>query len=499
MRQIYSFLSRRYTIIVLVFLIAFSFRIPLLHTEFVRTQDSVEYINIAENLVSGRGFITTIKPYLIDENPVIAPGNLLRPPLAPLLYAIFLAVYHNYYFLQFVNIFLSSLVVVLTYLLTRTFVREKLSFLAAVLIALNPYLIVDSRFIISEQLFYCLVLSFFLIYFRMAERSRKYVCLGVLAGLAYLTRIEGILLLAPLFLLVFRNVRLFGLCFIFFVLICLPSWIWNYQVTNNFFHSSLSYHFSVLHYTDIQEHFYRKLSSPLFFIQHNYPILIQKIMDLNNGNLRTLLGLKYLSLLSIIFVISLLRTKAKIYRLLLPLFLFLLFDYIVQTASWAVASQPERHLALIYILLIVTIFSLVEKTVSQKIVVGIVGITLVIYLIFTVHSLWWVISRGPGGLYENDSDPARHWIKEYTDPHAIIATHDPWTMYLVTGRPSIMLPREFPSKSRYRGQLRHYIHKYDVRFIYLDAYGGIDYLEKEGFQKVYKNNSLGIFCVSRCK
>lgn len=488
-----------YLLPVLLFFIGFLFRIPLLHTEFIRTGDSIEYINVASNFASGYGFISTMKPYLFNDLPVIISGNLIRPLFTPLVYAFLLKINYNYYFLQLFNILLSSMNVAIFYLLAKFFLNKKLSFLAALLIAFNPYLILDSRFIISEQLFYCLVLSFFLIYYYLKDSTIKYSLLGIIASLSYLTRTEGGLLLIVLILLKARKPIFVGIALIASLIVCIPNFILNYTATSNLFYSPYAYQLSVLNYIQTQYQFYQGLPTPIEFITHNYKTITYIILQINKGNLQTLFGLKFLGLLSILFFSGVIRNKFLYSRNLLPIIIFMVLLYIAETVTWAVAFQPERHLALVFYLFVLLVFVLIHKGIPVKIIYPVLSLTLFIYLIITVRGLLWI--RANSNIDEWKNDKSLAWIRKNTKRDDIIATYDPYLTYLYTSRPTIVLPNYFPQKIHNLNNFKYYLKVYKVN--YIKVYSGeislYNYLKKENFTTSFHDNSDAIFCVAKCK
>src|SRR5882724_3573294 len=451
---------------VLLFLSAFLLRITLLDTEFIRTMDSVEYINVADNIASGQGFIKTLKVYLIDDKPVIGSGSLLRPLFVPLIYAVLLAINKNYYFLQFFNLFLSAVNVILFYFLAKYFLKRNLAFVAAIIIAFNPNLIIDSRFIISEQIFYCLVLSFFLFYFRLIDAWGKYALLGAIAALAYLTRIEGVLLLVTLILTKFYKPFYLGITILCFFLLSLQNFFLNFQATGNPFYSFYSFHLSVLNYRQIQENFYSFLPAPIDFIKDNIFAIMQRIETINIGNITTLIRFRFLGFLSLLLILPIFKKKISGINTLTPIILFSIFFYLTVTVIWSVAFQPERHLALLYMLLIIILFFIAERNVSIKLLYIISIITLCIYFTYDVHEIWWV--RANSAFFQQKNDQSFAWIRQHTNKNDIIATRDPWTMYVFTHKPSIILPYNFPLLVHEEKEFKKYIQIYNVKYIYVN-------------------------------
>jgi 4-amino-4-deoxy-L-arabinose transferase-like glycosyltransferase len=480
-----------------LFIIAFLLRIPMLHTEYLRTQDSVEYINIANNLASGNGFVTTMKPFLFDDRPVIIAGNHLRPMVTPFVYAGLLLIDHGYYFLQFFNILLSAVDVVLFYLLIRKFVEKKLSIMASLIIAFNPYLIIDTRFIISEQLFYFFVLTFFIVYYYVKDRPIRYILLGIIAALAYLTRSEGGLLLMPLIIINFKKPLNMTLSILLFIIVCIPNFIINYYSTGNPLFSPYGYLLSIMNYMDVQTQFYHVLPTPLSFIEHNYAAIAKIIYGINVGSIETLLNLRFLGFLSFLLALGIFKNRLLGIRLLLPIVIYSCLHYVFDTFMWSVAFQPERHLAIVYFFLILFIFVQVQRKIPLNVIYLFFGMTIAIYFAYYVHQTIWI--RTDLRLSEKN-DASLAWIRHHASKTDIIATHDPWTAYLFTDRPVVTLPFDFPQKINNIKVFKNYIKMYNVTYIRVssnesDLYA---YLTKEKFIKLYSSGDDAIFCASKC-
>lgn len=497
-KKLFAHCNSTYVYPVLLFIIAFLIRLPLLHTEFIRTVDSIEYINVANNFASGQGFIATIKPYLFNNYPVIISGNLLRPMFTSVVYALLLKMYNNYFFLQFFNLFLGSVNVVLLYYLARKFLHKKMAFFASLLIACNPNLIIESRFIISEQLFYFLTITFFLFYYYLADSSKKYMLLGALAALSFLTRSEGGILIIILIIYNYRKYQYCVLSVLFFFLVCLPNFILNYYAVGDPFYSPYAYQLRVLSYIETENQFYHYLPSPLTFIAQNYMAILHQIGKISIGSITSLFGIRFLGLLSIFFLIGLVKIKNIRFLTLLPLILFTIFLYLTETFTWAVAYQPERHLALVFYFLVVLLFIFINTYTRWKLLYVIYGITIVMYLIFDFHQLIWIRANSN---YMQLDDKANAWIRKNTKADAIISAHDSDTTYFFTNRPAIKLPNDFPLKTHNIKEFKQYLTIYSVAYIKVDPNEQYlyHYLTKVGFIKKYNNGYNAVFCAKKCE
>ncbi len=127
------------------------------------------------------------------------------PPLYPLLIAP-AYLFHNmqtiYFFIKFINAFLSSLIIFPLYWLAKEFLEEKQAHFLTIIIAVMSSYFVTSSYIMAENIFYPLVtFTLYYIYKSCVTLERKYALYaGITIALAFLTKVIGIALI-PLFLI----------------------------------------------------------------------------------------------------------------------------------------------------------------------------------------------------------------------------------------------------------------------------------------------------------
>ncbi len=121
------------------------------------------------------------------------------PPLYPIVLStafIFKDMAATYAVMKIINAFLSSLIIIPVWLLSRNFLNEKESITLAIFSLIFPFFIY-SNVIMSENLFYPLfIISIYLIYESVLKGNLKTdILCGFSIGLLFLTKITGILLL----------------------------------------------------------------------------------------------------------------------------------------------------------------------------------------------------------------------------------------------------------------------------------------------------------------
>jgi 4-amino-4-deoxy-L-arabinose transferase-like glycosyltransferase len=143
--------------------------------------DEIDYDALARSLASGRGF-------------AVASGEptASRPPLYPVLLA---GIYRIAGFRteagKILQILLGGAIVLLTYLLARRLFTERAALAAAAIAALNPSLVFISSYLLAENLYIVLLLSFLVLFARASTEPLSHgACAagGSLLGLASLAR-----------------------------------------------------------------------------------------------------------------------------------------------------------------------------------------------------------------------------------------------------------------------------------------------------------------------
>lgn len=125
------------------------------------------------------------------------------PPLYPILISI-THIFNNsiyvYFTIKVINVLLSSLIIIPAYLLAKEFLSEKNSKIFTFIVALLPFGFSYNSYILTENLFYSLFLfSIYFIYRCLIYNKKLDVILaGLFVGLALLTRLHGVILLATL-------------------------------------------------------------------------------------------------------------------------------------------------------------------------------------------------------------------------------------------------------------------------------------------------------------
>lgn len=168
--------------------------------------DAGDYERHALSIAAGDGFPPTV---------LAAPGtpSALRPPLYPyLLGGVYAATGDSRTVARLLGALLGTVSVLLVFLLGRALYGRRAGLIAAALAAVSPPLVLLNSSLLSEQIFVPLVLGIALASVRAARAPtlRWAALLGVLCGLAALTRVIGLALVLPAALAVWAGRPRFG-------------------------------------------------------------------------------------------------------------------------------------------------------------------------------------------------------------------------------------------------------------------------------------------------
>jgi hypothetical protein len=444
---------------IVIFFIALFPRIFLYHTEFWRTPDGIEYINVAKNINNGMGLTKSIKMSFYDTSPVITSALQGQPVFTSVIFSLLLRLKNDVYFLQAFGLFIMCINSILFYFLARHFFTAAIALTGGILFATNPNILITNRLVLSEPIFMFFVFVFFLLYYKLKRTSIRYFLLGGIACLAYLTRTEGVFLLFILILLESRKDQLVLFSLLSFFIVGLPYFFLNYQINHNPFYTFTSYHFRVHYFSDFMWDGYGKsYPSPFSFISQNLSWVSIAIIRMCITNIKSILGFGFLSLLSILY----LSLDKKLLRKYSALLLFSLFDFATYSIIWSQFAEPERHLMPIFPLLLLPLGSVWKHLSFRKFALLLFSLTMVLYILLDVHRIQWANATEPhlDNWGYGDKKATYEWIQKNTAPQSIIATSNPPLLYLFTERPVVLLPH-FSSKKL----LQKFIAQYHVTYV----------------------------------
>lgn len=165
-------------------------------TDGAITPDSSEYVSIARHLTAGEGYRLGIKFHYYRPFPIDHPAWGERPPLYPCLLSFLVRLTPSEVLLHFLNALFPALTAALFVLLAgRLTGNAVLSLLGGLLYTFNPWVFENSLGLHSEEALMLLTALGLLLVPPASSPARRWLPVGVVSGLAVLTRGNGLLLL----------------------------------------------------------------------------------------------------------------------------------------------------------------------------------------------------------------------------------------------------------------------------------------------------------------
>lgn len=113
-----------------------------------------------------------------------------------------------YFFMKVINAILSSLIVIPAWLLGKQFLRRREAFLFTILVSILPFSFSMTNYIMSENLFYPLILFFIYFFYKsFISAGYKYdILAGITLGLLLITRLISVFLLPMIALIILISI-----------------------------------------------------------------------------------------------------------------------------------------------------------------------------------------------------------------------------------------------------------------------------------------------------
>lgn len=182
-------MKRVYYIISSLFLLTLVARLFLSATITI-SSDSVVYIHLAQQISHGKFFVDNFK----------FPGDIYFPqPLFSIVLVAINTLINNWEVSGIIiNLLFGSLLIIPVYFLSKNLFGQPIAIISSILVALQPILISMSGRVLTESLFIFLWLSIIYLVYRFRYESRRFspfLLIGLVIGLAYLTKIVGLVAL----------------------------------------------------------------------------------------------------------------------------------------------------------------------------------------------------------------------------------------------------------------------------------------------------------------
>ncbi len=437
----------------------FIVKAPLAVSRTHLTPDAVVYLNIARNIASGRGFVSTIKLHHWDDLAVVHSALRDSPPLYPLLAGGISSFAGDERALALTNLLLTCMAAGLVFLIAERLFDRRTGLLAGVAAALAPNLFRAGITSMSDPL--ALVLTLWAVWLVTQPKPRivAWAGAGALTGLAVLTRYPCLVVGLAIAVAAFRSSRPWrngvtcaaGL---------LPAFMYMAVATP----SAQSLHYCIGWF---QESLWNASASidPLYWLHHPSRVMAGAGRNLAGYALDLVVGPRGLFLMSAGLAAWLLaygREMRSQHKLALSI---AALTALVYAATWSIpAVKGSRFLLLSYCLLLPFCAAGLLQAWGKWGLIGRRAVLVITATTFAVY-VWGCVSAAR---YEAISDcrpltqAEAGVIRSSLKPHAIVATNNPWEVDLSTGLPVALLPRDLD-----RAALEQFLHRYDIDGIVL--------------------------------
>ncbi len=444
--------------LIIIITLAFTLRYSTLKNHVIPSGDEGSFLSLALNISEGKGFTNNVIWHYYHKNESLPYPEDTRHPL----YAIFIAGLYQLTGVslrpaQWLNVVFNLISIVLVFLLGRKLHSDKAGLFAAFLMAISWPQIKYSAFIYSEALFELLFLIILYLYCKIfidGEDSKKeYFLIGILIGLSYLCRPNGIFVFISAVILgwVYYRRKIGWISLGFFLI---AGWWMGRNIV--LFGNPLYGHFNYFMWIDSHhELWYTILDKPpslLSFMQtHSFLEIVTKFFKGVVGLLSELWKFEGTSLplnkiLFPFFVWFILRKKYKQDKQVLWFFIFTYLLVTLLPTIWtASVLWVARYLLLFYPLYFLAVsIGLCEIRWQKLSVRGIdilMPIVLLVIVYFQYYPIRFLISERNGDIKRYESiEQKRKWITENLPGNAVILTGSLCQVQYKIKRKMIMYP-----------------------------------------------------------
>jgi hypothetical protein len=423
--------------------------------------DSAFYYTVAENIVEGRGFqIDYIWNYMNNPEAITHSSHGFWMPLTSLIISLSMFVFGKSLFSALLpSIMFGLALAVPVYFMAKVYSDSRsVAIYSSVLVLFVPYLFAHSL-LTESPIYYTVFVSSGLLFMLKGWTKPKFFLLAaVCAGLAHLTRQDGILFFLTLQgVIILSELRVKTKCTyilltlsLYFVIL-LPLIIENFRVFGSAFPPGPSKMMFLTHYED--HYSYSKELNLQTYLEWGFPNIFQSKINGVIANTTTLyrrfLG-NFLSAFVLIAILDLFvspdkRQKWRIY--FPPLFflalLFFFYSFVVTIGSGAIGFV--RSGISIIPFLVVIVVDTIHSNIRHKVTIFLILLFIVLSsfynsIQFTRETINTNTQIGEslaelGGMLENDA-------REWQQGEIVIMTRNPWEVYHSTRYRAIQIPNE---------------------------------------------------------
>lgn len=215
------------------------------------TGDDGHFIDVADNILQGRGYISRVKHHFYPFNDAVEHIDDARQPLVPYLFALlFYFTGASFEATKLFLIVINMLNIVTVYVIGRTLFNGKAALLSALVVGLYPTQIFFWAGFIqsSEPVFIFLFMVLVLLTLHIRDNKAWWMLIGVVCGLLYLTRANGLWLLLPLGIYMYlqkehTDLKKACLTLAGFLVVCLPWFVRTFYHFGNPIYTSAQHNY----------------------------------------------------------------------------------------------------------------------------------------------------------------------------------------------------------------------------------------------------------------
>ncbi len=432
-----------------VLVLGTAIKMPFSIARFRLYPDAIAYVNIARNIASREGFVSTLKVNYFIKSDVRHSALLDWPPGYPLFAGALAKIGVTEIGLQAANAFLASLAAGLIFIITLRLFDVKSAILAGILGALSLSLFKAGLTAMSDPLGLVLALGAITAAVSAEKHSSWWLVSGLLAGTAFATRFpNGILLPSLIWFTMLRDktIRRTIVVLIGFLIIVGPIVMWKWATLGSPFSSVQIFHYTTDSFQRDAWLWYANSTPRSMRVPFSIDATWRNAWYFAATVLRASVGLLFLSLGLIRLLISsqhqLLSSEHKLALNVAGLN----FMVYALTSSLPPAQGSRFMLLTLCLLLPFCAAGLVRMMNNDQIVLKTLA---VIACLATVY--FWTKGYVPYVKGASELPPINRqiirWANTSLQPGTVVASNNPWLIAHFIGLPACALPHNLDKKS----------------------------------------------------
>ena len=449
---------------------------------FFGAADSASFYEIADNIYKGRGpVVDFVYSFLFSHKDLTHPDDWWEPLFPYTIAAFFMIFGQSLFTAKFTSFVFGVLTIPLVFYVGRRIFDDKVGLLASLFIAINPYHIFYSGFILKEVLYSFIFLATVFMFYSAyrTDKTLYWIFSGLLIGLAYLTRYNAALLLLIPFVILFISKKLeyartrnFIISLVVISIVLLPWALYTYDYFGTPLYTnqrSMIFYYSPTRLmwdpnTPSLEEFFTSVKVPEKYAELNLDVFktlfITKIaMPLYN--LTTQSPLIFTPILFTFFILSLLRQKDEFAKIIQLVSLMTVIFFMLGGLG---VFPTEKYILPLIVVSMPLIGKLTLEMTKGFAYNRLITVIIAVSFIFSIASLTnlmlsWKFSGSIGVFSGENSDwisrlqnyeKVGTWMKGNTRSDDAVMSNYPWELHYFSDRRAVITPRI----SNLNGQVR---------------------------------------------